>query len=105
MPITERRSDVPDAIARIVTQSLEKEAADRPQSADELLLALAMLGALDTAAALTAFEQAVDAREIWPSLHSTFDPVYAPLWPNPRFRALLKRDGLGEIAIGGLAKH
>ncbi len=61
--------------------------------------AFAMLGALDTAAAIRSFEQATDAHEIWPSLQSTIDPVFAPLWPSPRFRALLKRVGLGEMEL------
>ena len=38
--IAERRADVPEAVARIVMQCLEKEPADRPQSADALLSAL-----------------------------------------------------------------
>ena len=40
VPITNRRSDVPEAVARIVMQCLEKDPADRPQSADALLSAL-----------------------------------------------------------------
>ncbi len=40
MPVQERRRDVPDALARIVMQCLEKDADHRPQTADALVALL-----------------------------------------------------------------
>ncbi len=56
--------------------------------------AFAMLGAGDTARALTALERATDANEIWPTLLSTRDPVFDAVRASPRFQEVLRRVGL-----------
>ena len=56
--------------------------------------AYAMLGAHDTAQALNALERATDENEIWPTLHSTRDPIFDPIRNSARFQRLLKRVGL-----------
>jgi hypothetical protein len=52
------------------------------------------LGVGDTARALTSFEQATDAAEMWPELDEVNDQMYAPVRDSPRFRGLLQRVGL-----------
>jgi serine/threonine-protein kinase len=49
-PIASRRADVPRALAAIVMQCLEKEPADRPGSAGEILTALESVSTLDAIA-------------------------------------------------------
>jgi serine/threonine protein kinase/tetratricopeptide (TPR) repeat protein len=56
--------------------------------------AYVMLGARDTARALTALERATDAHEIWPTLESTRDPIFDPIRASARFQRLLQRVGL-----------
>ena len=46
LDIAERRADVPKSVSRLVMQCLEKEPADRPQSADAVLLVLDSASAL-----------------------------------------------------------
>ena len=61
--------------------------------------AMLALGTADTAAALTAFEKATDAGDLWPFRVHIIDPIMTPLWAAPRFRALLRRIGLGELRL------
>ena len=56
-----------------------------------------MLGAGDTAQALTALEQATDANEKWPFFITMSDPALAPIRTSARFNALLRRIGLAEL--------
>ena len=49
------------------------------------------LGLGDTAKALTALERATDAREVWASTLSVYDPLYDSIRESARFRALLRR--------------
>ena len=63
------------------------------------LRAFAMLGAGDTAQALTALEHATDADEKWPFFVSLSDPLLTPIRTSARFNALLKRIGLAELAL------
>jgi len=56
--------------------------------------AYAMLGARDTARALTALERATDAHEIWPTLESVRDPIFDSVRGSARFQELLRRVGL-----------
>ena len=62
------------------------------------------LGVGDTARALTSFEQATDAAEMWPELDAVYDPMYAPVRDSPRFRALLQRVGLSTRPAGKEAR-
>ena len=56
--------------------------------------AFAMLGARDTARAITAFERATDANDIWPSLEPIDDPIFDPIRSSQRFQRLVRRVGL-----------
>jgi serine/threonine-protein kinase len=49
------------------------------------------LGLGDTANALAALARATDAREVWPSTLSVYDPLYDSIRESARFRALLRR--------------
>jgi serine/threonine-protein kinase len=53
-----------------------------------------LLGAGDTSRALTALEQATDAREMWPELTEPGDEIYASVSVSARFRVLAQRVGL-----------
>ena len=63
----------------------------------ETLRAFAMLGAGDTAQALTALEHATDSDEKWPFWMSLSDPALAPIRSSARFKVLLQRVGLAEL--------
>jgi serine/threonine-protein kinase len=65
--------------------------------------AFVMLGVGDSAAALTALERATDAGEIWFSLDSPLDAMFATIRGTRRFEALLRRVGLDPAALGALA--
>lgn len=56
--------------------------------------AFSMLGARDTAGAITAFERATDANDIWPSLEPIDDPIFDPIRSSQRFQQLVRRIGL-----------
>ena len=56
--------------------------------------AFTMLGARDTAGAITAFERATDANDIWPSLEPIDDPIFDPIRSSQRFQQLVRRIGL-----------
>jgi eukaryotic-like serine/threonine-protein kinase len=62
-----------------------------------LARAYAMLGIRDTAGAMAALDRATTDGEMWPSIQSVIDPVYWPLWPSARFKALRERVGLGAL--------
>jgi serine/threonine-protein kinase len=51
-------------------------------------------GVGDTARALTALEQATDAREMWPELVPPGSPMFALVRDSPRFRRIAERVGL-----------
>jgi serine/threonine-protein kinase len=67
----------------------------RPWLGDQTI-AFTALGLGDKARALDALERATDAREIWPSTISLFEPLYDPLRASQRFAALIRRIGLDE---------
>jgi serine/threonine-protein kinase len=63
---------------------------------DESRRAFAYLGLGDTASALTAFERATAANELWPLSMPVPDPTYDSIRKSARFRELLERVGLSE---------
>ncbi len=60
----------------------------------EVSRAFSFLGAGDTAQAISAFERATDAHDIWPSQEAIDDPIFAPIRSSLRFQRLVKRVGL-----------
>jgi hypothetical protein len=50
----------------------------------------------DTAQALSAFERATDADEIWMLYNSVGDRMFDPIRRAPRFQILLRRIGLAD---------
>ena len=80
---------------RLIADEVKRSAERRVyQKQDNSCLAVG-----DTLQALSALERATDAREIWPSFQSALDPVHRPLWGSARYRALLRRVGLGDIVL------
>ena len=68
----------------------------RPEHADDWQM---MLAVGDTTAAMQALERMTSVRDYWPAANSVLDPQYAALWPSARFRAILRRVGLGDIVF------
>ncbi len=87
-----RSGNAAEAIRR-----LREEAAvvPRPWMA-ESKRALTYLGLGDTAAALSALERATDAGEIWTSNILVIDPIWAPIRDSPRYRSILRQNGLAD---------
>ena len=78
-------------------QLLHAMEARRPAEwGDESRRAFAYLGLGDTASALTAFERATAANELWPLSMPVADPTYDSIRRSARFRELLERVGLRE---------
>ena len=65
--------------------------------------AYVMLAAGDTSAAMAALERGADNHEMWPSYQAALDPVHRSLWQSTRYRALLRRVGLGDIVLPATA--
>jgi len=59
------------------------------------------LGLGDTARALSALERATDAKEVWPSTLSVYDPLYDSIRQTVRFQNLLHRVGLAPAGSAG----
>jgi serine/threonine-protein kinase len=72
----------------------EQDAQTPPPGFAETRRSYTYLGLGDTANALSALERATDAREVWPSTLSVYDPLYDPIRQSVRFKALLRRVGL-----------
>ncbi len=62
------------------------------------------LGVGDTSRALTALEQATDAREMWPELDFIDGLIFAPVRDSPRFRRLMERVGFSVSAASSAAR-
>ncbi len=60
--------------------------------------AYAMMGHGDTARALDELEQATNGKEIWPSIQPTTDRMFDGVRGSARFRDLLERVGLADVA-------
>ena len=65
----------------------------------EFTIANAYLGVGDTAKALSAFERATAANEIWVTFNPLATEMYDPPRGSPRFAALVRRSGLDERAL------
>ena len=96
------QGDSASAMARL-RESLAQHPMQRPNA--HVTRAYAMLGARDTSAALTELEKATDSGQLWPSFQSVVDPVYESVWPASRFHELLRRVGLGDIALPAARNH
>ncbi len=75
-------------------QLLHRLDARPPAWDDETQRGLTYLGLGDTASALSAFERATDAKELWLITSDLGDPAYDPIRGSARFRKLLDRVGL-----------
>lgn len=65
VPVSERRADVPPTLARLVMRCLAKDAAQRPQSAAEILADLDAVGSTSGAGTAAARESAPGGRRRW----------------------------------------
>ena len=102
----ERRGPInADLTLVLIAQGDSAEAFARLRRAHVNPNEFAMLAAGDTTAALLALERGLDKGEFWPAFIPVVDPQYAPLWPSTRFRALLRRVGLGDIVFPAPRKH
>jgi hypothetical protein len=73
-------------------QRLRTQDAETPQSGfAETRRSYTYLGLGDTAMALSALERATDAREVWASTLSVYDPLYDSIRESVRFKQLLRR--------------
>jgi len=86
-------------VARRIVRDLEA-ASPRPWFGNAAL-AYAYVGLGDTSRALTALEQATDAKEIWPNYNAVIDPMWNPVRKSARWAAVLHRVGL-EATPGAL---
>jgi len=73
-------------------------------SASRSTEAFLWLGVGDTSRALTALEQATDAREMWPELDFIDGLIFAPVRDSPRFRRLMERVGFSVSAASSAAR-
>lgn len=74
-PLERRRKSVPPALSAVIMRALEKHAADRPQSAAEMLAQLD--AAVTPSAATTPYTGTMPARKVAPSTRSTWMGVAA----------------------------